>query len=92
MTGALNRNRQLTLMARASAGYSAGQNLCSLRDKAAQFCDILVINGLDLIYAEAVKAFLRPLRPPGRRLSRSGLSPYAIIGNLLFSVFSVKWN
>ena len=58
MTGALNRNRQLTLMARASAGYSAGQNLCSLRDKTAQFCDILVINGLDLIYAEAANLSL----------------------------------
>ena len=52
MTGALNRYRQLTLMARASAGYSAGQNLCSLRDKAAQFCDILVVDFFDFINAE----------------------------------------
>lgn len=57
MTGALNRNRQLTLMARASAGYSAGQNLCSLRDKTAQFCDILVIDGFNFVYAEAANLF-----------------------------------
>ena len=67
MTGALDCHSQLTLMARASAGYSAGQNLCSLRDKTAQFCDILIIDGFDLIYAEAANLLAAFASGPLRR-------------------------
>ena len=90
MPGALNRNRQLTLMARASAGYSAGQNLCSLRDKTAQFCDILVIDGFNFVYAEAANLFAAFA---STRTAVIALGSITVChnGNLLFSVFSVKW-
>jgi len=53
MTRAFNSDGQLTLVMRTGAGYSAGQNLGSLRNKAAKLCNILVIDGFHSVDAEA---------------------------------------
>lgn len=53
MTGALNGNRQFTLMMRTGASYSAGKNLCPFRDKAAQFRNIFIINRIYFINTKA---------------------------------------
>ena len=52
VTRSFDRFRQLSLMFRASARHSAGQNLRTLRDELAQSCDILIIDLLDLFRAE----------------------------------------
>ena len=53
MTRTLNSGGQLTLMMRAGTGYTAGQNLSALRNKAAQLGDVLIVDGINLINAEA---------------------------------------
>jgi len=57
VTGAFDRNGQLTLVMCAGAGYSAGQNLGSLRNKAAKLCNILVINCVDSVNTESADLF-----------------------------------
>ena len=52
MTGALDGDGQLALMCGAGAGDAAGQNLSALGHIAAEPCDILVVDVLDLIDAE----------------------------------------
>lgn len=52
MAGALNGDRQFTLMVCTSARHTAGQNLCTLRNKTAKFCNIFIINHIDFIDAE----------------------------------------
>lgn len=52
MAGTLDGHGQLTLMAGTSAGHSAGDDLGSLGKVSPQAGDILIIDGLDLIYAE----------------------------------------
>ena len=52
VTRSFDRFRQLSLMLRASACHSAGQNLRALRNELAQSCDILIIDLLDLFRAE----------------------------------------
>jgi hypothetical protein len=53
MTRTLNRDSQLTLMMCAGSGNTAGKNLSALGNVTAQFCNILVVNGLDFVNAEA---------------------------------------
>ena len=57
MTGTLNSDSQLALVARAGAGHTAGQNLSPLGNETAKLCDVLVIDGLDLINAETANLF-----------------------------------
>ena len=57
MTGTLNSDSQLALVARAGAGHTAGQNLSQLGNETAKLCDVLVIDGLDLINAENANIF-----------------------------------
>ena len=52
MTCTLDGNGQFALVTRTSAGNSPGKNFSSLRDIAAQLCDILVIDGFYLINTE----------------------------------------
>ena len=54
MASALDSDGQLTLMLGAGAGYTAGNDLSSLReDLAAVFADGLVVDGLDFINTES---------------------------------------
>lgn len=53
MTGAFNGDRQFALMVCAGAGNTAGKDLCALGNKAAEFCNVFVIDGIDFIDAEA---------------------------------------
>ena len=64
MTGSLNGDGQLALMAGTGAGYTAGQNLRALRNKAAELCNILVIDRFYFIYAEGANLFAA-LAPAG---------------------------
>ena len=51
--GALDRHGQLALVLGAGAGHAAGQNLAALAGEPAKPSDILVIDVLNLIYAES---------------------------------------
>ena len=53
MTRALDRCCEVTLMSCAGAGHAARKDLASLGHEAAQTCDVLVINVLYLVNAEA---------------------------------------
>lgn len=52
MSCTLDRNGQLTLMAGAGAGYTAGDDLSAVREISSQAGDVLIINIMDFIYAE----------------------------------------
>ena len=52
MARALDRDRQLALMLGAVAGHAAGQDLAALGHEATQAGEVLVIDVLNLIYAE----------------------------------------
>ena len=49
---ALDGGGQLTLMLGAGAHHAAGQDLAALAGEAAKFHDILIIDALNLVYAE----------------------------------------
>ena len=70
LTSPLDGLRQLALMHGAGAGGSAGQNLGTLRDEAAQLGGVLIINVLALLGAEL--ADLAALAP--RRAGRPGFT------------------
>lgn len=55
----LNCQIDLTLMLCACTGYTAGKNLASFRYETAKRCNILVINGIDMIYAALADLSLR---------------------------------
>ena len=48
----LDRNSKVTLMKRTVAGYTSGENLCSLGDELSKLCYVLVIDAGHLILAE----------------------------------------
>ena len=52
LTRSLDCYGKLTLMKRAVAGNTSGENLCSLGDELSKLCNILVINAGNLILAE----------------------------------------
>ena len=60
MTGALDGGRQFTLMLRAGAGRTAGENLRSLGNILLQARNILVVDDLDIFLAECAD-FLSPM-------------------------------
>ena len=76
MARALNRCCEVTLMSCAGACHAAGKDLSSLGHIAAQTCDILVINVLYLINAEAANFF-------------AGLSA-AVVGSVSHCEFSFQ--
>ena len=57
LTGALNRDGELSLMSGAGAGDSAGQNLSSFRDEATELLSIFVIDELRLLDTESANLF-----------------------------------
>jgi hypothetical protein len=57
MTRTLDSDGQLTLMMCASTGYSAGENLRSLRNKAAKLGNIFIIDCVDLINTKTANLF-----------------------------------
>ena len=59
MTRTLDRSGQLTLMSRAGTGNTAGQDLASLGHVTAETRDILVVDMLYFIYAEAANFLAR---------------------------------
>ena len=53
VTGAFDRDGQFSLVSGAGAGHTPGKDLRTLGYKPAQTSHILVIDGIDLIYAKA---------------------------------------
>src|SRR3954449_8342116 len=51
LTGALDRARQLRLVAAAGAGDAGGADLALVAHRAPQPCDVLVVDGVDLVPA-----------------------------------------
>lgn len=78
MTCALDCCGEVTLMSCAGTGYTARKNLASLGHKAAQTGDVLVINVLYLINAEAANLL-------------AGLSA-AVVGSFSHCEFSFREN
>ena len=72
MTRTLDRDGQLALMRCTGACYAAGQDLSALRHIAAESCDILVVDVLDLIYTEA--AYLATASVTHRSISHGEVS------------------
>ena len=61
MAGTFDGRRQLALMAGAASGDSARNNLAPFGDKPAQQSLIPVIDGDDMIFAEAAMSFFSPV-------------------------------
>ena len=57
MTGTLDRGGQLTLMLRAGAGGTAGQDLAALGHEPTKLCSVFVVDIIDLVDAEAANLF-----------------------------------
>ena len=57
MTGALNRNGKLTLMARTGTGYTARNDFCTFAQVSSQARDILIIDRAELIDTERADFF-----------------------------------
>jgi hypothetical protein len=53
MTRTLDSDGQLALMVSAAAGHAARKNLRALGKESAELCHVLIVDGIDLIYAEA---------------------------------------
>ena len=67
LTGALDGLGQLTLMHRAGTGGSAGQDLRTLGDEAAQLGGVLIVDILALVNAELAHLFALAVRAAGAR-------------------------
>ena len=85
MAGTLDRDGKLTLMLGAVAGHTAGQDLAALGHKAAETGQVLIIDMLDLIYAELadLAAGFPRFFPPGREDGE--LFPQTWLSNLLYT-------
>lgn len=68
LTGALDSRVQFALVLCTSAGNAAGKDLCTLGNELSQLCNILVINGVDLVYTENANLFLSVHRTEGTRI------------------------
>ena len=53
MTGALDSGGQGSLMTGAGTGHTAGKNLSALGSILAELCNILIVDGIDLVDAKA---------------------------------------
>ena len=67
LTGALDGLGQLTLMHRAGTGGSAGQDLRTLGDEAAQLGGVLLVDILGLVNAELAHLFALAVGAAGAR-------------------------
>ena len=76
ITGTLDGNRQLTLMESTGTGHTAGNDLSALAHVLAQAGQILVINVLNAIDAEASNLFAAAVHRAGRTI-------HSHCGNLL---------
>lgn len=68
LTGALDSRVQLALVLCTSAGNTTGKDLCTLGNELSQLCNILVINGVDLVYAENANLLFSVHRTEGTRI------------------------
>ena len=68
LTCTLDRGVQIALVLCASAGNTTGKDLCTLRNKLSQLCNILVIDGVDLVHTENANLLLSVYGTEGTRI------------------------
>ena len=65
VTSALDSGRQGTLMLSAGAGHTAGKDLGALGDELAELCNVLVVDGFNLVCTEKANLLTLVVRTEG---------------------------